>query len=402
MGTIARAFGAAAKSLIEQRWRAALSSLGVMVGATAIVLLISIALGVQKDVTSQVEDLGVNLLIVLPGRIDEGAMLAPNLAGISYLSDADVDAVRRVPGVRTAGPLMFVGGGIQTPDARSPSTFIIAATPEWFRIRPVKLAEGRVFQPGDERQGVCVIGSIAREKLFGQGSAIGRKVNVNGSDYEVIGVTEDKKQGENLFSMGGFENIAYIPYGYLRERLENPQVHRIMIQTDPEREPKTLVRAVESALDQRLDRETFSVLTQEDLLKLVYRLMSILTWLLTGLTSIALFVGGVGIMTVMLMSVNERTKEIGIRKTAGAKNRDIFWQFLFEALLISAIGGIVGLGFSVVVCQVLAANTVIKPLITPQVVLLCFSVSIGLGCLFGILPAMSAARRDPVRAMQRE
>jgi len=402
LGRIGRAFEAAAKSLIEQRWRAALSSLGVMVGATAIVLLISIALGVQKDVTSQVEDLGVNLLIVLPGRIDDGAMLAPNLAGISYLSDADVEAVRQVPGVRTAGPLMFVGGGIQTDTARSPTTFIIAATPEWFRIRPVKLAEGRVFRLGDEGQAVCVIGSVAKDKLFHGRSAVGETVNVNGNDYRVIGVTQDKKQGENLLSMGGFENIAYIPYGYLRGRLTNPQVHRIMIQTEPEREPKSLVRAVEDALGKRLDRKTYSVLTQQDLLKLVYRLMSILTWLLTGLTSIALFVGGVGIMTVMLMSVNERSKEIGIRKTAGAKNRDIFWQFLFEALLISAIGGLVGLGFSAIACNVLAANTVIKPLITTEVVLLCFSVSIGLGCLFGILPALAAARRDPVRAMQRE
>lgn len=397
-----RAITSATRSLVEQRWRAVLSSLGVMVGAMAIVLLISIALGVRRDVTAEVRDLGVNLLIVLPGRIEDGAMLAPNLAGISYLSDADVQAVKAVPGVVTAGPLMFVGGGIQSEAAKSPSTFIVAATPEWFQIRPVKLAEGRTLEVADSKEPVCVIGSVAKQALFKGRSAVGEKVNINGESYRVIGVTEDKDREQSLFSMGSFENMAYVPYEYVKSKLDNPQVHRIMIQTEADKEPKSLVSSIESALATRLDRKTFSVLTQEDLLKLVYKLMSILTWLLTGLTSIALFVGGVGIMTVMLMSVNERTKEIGIRKTAGAKNRDIFLQFLVEALLIASVGGLAGLGISGFVCQILANHTAIKPLITPQVVGLCMGVSLGLGCLFGLLPAMAAARRDPVRAMQRE
>jgi putative ABC transport system permease protein len=175
-----------------------------------------------------------------------------------------------------------------------------------------------------------------------------------------------------------------------------------MVQTEPDREPKSLVRAVEAKLADHLDRENFSVLTQEDLLRLVFKLMGILTWLLTGLTSIALFVGGVGIMTVMLMSVNERAKEIGIRKTVGARRVDIFSQFMVEAVLLALMGGTVGLIISYAVCLGLYYGTPIKPMITPGIVALSFGVSVGVGTLFGLIPAMKAARKDPVESLRKE
>jgi putative ABC transport system permease protein len=182
----------------------------------------------------------------------------------------------------------------------------------------------------------------------------------------------------------------------------NAQINRIFIQTEPDREPRTLVKEVEKALGERLDRNTFSVLTQQDLLKLVFKLMGILTWLLTGLTSIALFVGGVGIMTVMLMSVHERTKEIGIRKAFGAKRRDIFWQFLAEALLLALVGVAAGLGVSAAACWALAKWTLLKPTITAGIVALAVSVCALVGAVFGIAPAMRAASRDPVSSLRYE
>lgn len=379
-----------------------LSALGVMVGATAIVLLISIAIGVQADIKGQVNGLGVNVLIVLPGRVNDGSMFAPNLAGVSYLSDEDIPRVRQVSGVRTAAPLMFVGGGIKNGTKESPTTFIIAAGSEWFQVRPANLAEGRTFTKQDEQSNVCVIGSIARDNLFGTDSALGKQVEINGQKYTVIGVTQDKQSENSMFSMGSFENIAYLPYPLVRTLVPNPQLHRIMVQTSPEVEPKSLVKAVEAAMSERLSRQMFSVLTQEDLLGLIYKVMGILTTLLTGLTSIALFVGGVGIMTVMLMSVNERAKEIGIRKTVGASRGDIFSQFLIEAIIISLAGGIVGLGLSYSVCLYLYHFTSVKPMVTMGTVGLCFAVSVGVGAIFGLIPAMRAARKDPVDALRME
>lgn len=399
---LTRNFASAVQSLREQLQRSVLSAIGVMVGSIAIVLLISIAKGVQADVGQQVNGLGVNVLIVLPGRVSDGSMFAPNLAGVSYLQDEDIDRILKVPGVKLAAPLMFVGGGVRNGKKESPTTFIIAAGYEWFSVRPAQMAEGRPYNLADESRDVCVIGSLARKNLFGEQKAVGKFVEVNDRKYEVIGVTQDQTSENSMFSMGGFENICYLPYRRLKAIVPMPQLHRIMVQTAPEFEPKSLVKAVEAAMAKRLSTQMFSVLTQEDLLKLVYKLMSILTYLLIGLTSIALFVGGVGIMTVMLMSVNERAKEIGVRKTVGAHRQDIFWQFLSESSILGVAGGLVGLGISYVVCLGLYYYTPVKPMVTWDTVALCFGVSIGVGSIFGLIPALRAAKKDPVQALRSE
>jgi putative ABC transport system permease protein len=159
---------------------------------------------------------------------------------------------------------------------------------------------------------------------------------------------------------------------------------------------------MEKLLGSKLDEQQYSVLTQEQLLGLIYKLMQILTYLVTGLTGIALFVGGVGIMTVMLMSVSERTKEIGVRKTVGACRKDVFQQFLAEAILLSLFGGVVGITLSVVVGYLLATLTVIKPEISPSLAAFSMSIALGIGILFGILPALNAAKKHPVEALRIE
>lgn len=387
-------------SLREQRGRLLLSSLGVMVGSTAIILLVSIAIGVKADVTSQVEDLGVNVLIVVPGRIEMGNF-NPNMAGQSYLKEADIPKVRAVPGVIRATPLTFAGGGV-TSNGKSAYPLVIAAKPDWFAIHNNPLAEGRFFSAADEKKPVAILGGIAKDALFGKASGLGKKVDINGRKYEVVGVTKDKEQGSSMLSMFSLENVVYVPYEHLKTLKPDMQIDRIMIQSSPEAEPKALQAQLDQVLAKSLQKEQYSVLTQEDLLGLVYKLMSILTWLLTGLTSIALFVSGVGIMTVMLMSVNERAKEIGIRKTVGARRSDIFQQFLGESLLITLIGGSAGLAFSYAGCLALYYLTPVKPMVTIGTVGLSFGVSLFVGGVFGLLPAMRAARKDPVDSLRNE
>lgn len=387
-------------ALREQRGRLLLSALGVMVGTTAIILLVSIAIGVKADVTSQVEDLGVNVLIVVPGRIEMGNF-NPNMAGQSYLTEADAERVRKVPGVLRATTLTFAGGGV-TSKGKSAYPLVIAAKPEWFAIHNNPLGEGRYIGPEDEKKPVAILGGIAKDALFGEGSGLDKEVEINGEKYKVIGVTKDKKQGSSMLSMFSLENVVYIPFEYVKAKKPDLQIDRIMIQSSPEAEPKALQAQLDAVLGEKLEKEQYSVLTQEDLLGLVYKLMSILTWLLTGLTSIALFVSGVGIMTVMLMSVNERAKEIGIRKTVGAKRADIFQQFLAESLLITMIGGTAGLILSYAGCLALYYLTPVKPMVTLGTVGLSFAVSLVVGSLFGLLPAMRAARKDPVESLRNE
>ncbi|HTQ09560.1 MAG TPA: ABC transporter permease, partial [Fimbriimonadaceae bacterium] len=296
---------------LRQLWqRSLLSAIGIMVGAVAIVLLVSIAKGVKADIKDQVEDIGVNILIVIPGRIGPNGF-SPNLAGQSLLTEADAERLAQVPGVVRTAPWAFVGGGIRRGD-KTAAPILAATTPAWFQMHPTHLEAGRVFGPDDDRRAVCVLGSLAKEQLFGKAPAIGQEVVINARRYRVIGITEDKSAEQSLFSMGSFQNLVYVPYRHLLDLEPKTQTQRIMIQTRPDVEPRPLIERLEDVLGRRLDRQEFQVITQEDLLGLVFKVMSILTWLLTGLTSIALFVGGVGIMTVMLMSVNERSKEIGI------------------------------------------------------------------------------------------
>jgi len=389
-------------SLKEHWQRALLSILGITVAAIAIVLLISIAIGVRTDISDQIKDLGVNLIVVLPGRIDPSNMMFnPNLAGISFLAEEDAQRVKSVQGVVRATPLTFAGGGIRR-GKEDAFPITIATTPDWFLIRPVRMMAGKTFDWSQESSDVCVLGSIAKEQLFGSQDAIGQSIYYNKRPYRIVGVTQDKKSTDSLFSMGGFENVAYFPYHALKKEIPDLQTHRIMIQTAPDVEPKSLVKRVDAVIGQRLDHQQYSVLTQEDLLGLIYQVMGILTWLLTGLTSIALFVGGVGIMAIMLMSVNERAKEIGIRKTGGATRKDIFVQFLVESIVLGAMGGAIGLAVSWVVCQFFLHYTKIHPMITMQTVLLSFGVCVGVGAIFGVLPATNAARKDPVVALRSE
>ena len=390
----------ALRSLRDGWTRALLSSLGITVGAAAIALLVSIALGVRDDVESQVRDLGVNVLVVIPGRIESGTF-NPNLGGTSYLKEEDAARLRRVPGVVRAEPFTFVGGGIHA-GARVATPFLAACTPGWFAMHLTKMREGHVFGDAEARTDVVVLGSVAADALFPGTSAVGKRVTINGRTYVVIGVTQDKKQEASLLSFSSLENLVYVPYPRLKSVQPDLPTARIMIQARPDAEPKQLIRRCEAVLGARLEREQYSVLTQEDLLGLVYKLMGILTWLLTGLTSIALFVGGVGILTVMLMSVNERAKEIGVRKAVGARGRDVFSQFLTEALLLALGGGLAGLLLTLAVNRGLDVYTPIHPKLTLGVVALSLTTSIVVGGVFGVIPAMKAARKDPVAALRSE
>lgn len=374
-----------------------------MVGATAILLLVSIAQGVRADITKEIEGIGVNLLVVLPGRIEEGNF-NPNIGGQSFLKEEQAVRIRQEPGVIRVATLTFAGGGVRA-GSKDAYPVTIAASPEWFKIHRTTLAEGRVIDGSDDVRDVVVLGSVAKEQLFGTPSALGKRVEINGRSYEVVGVTQEKeKSGSSggLFSMFGFENVVYLPFRRLKGLRPDMQIDRIMVQSDPNAEPKQLKARLEAVMGGLLDRQQYSVLTQEELLGLVYKIMGILTWLLTGLTSIALFVGGVGILTVMLMAVSERSREIGIRKTVGGKRSDIFVQFLVEALVLTSSGVMVGLAVSTLVCWLLERFTPIKPLVTFGTVGLALTVSVLVGAVFGLIPAMRAARKDPVVALRWE
>lgn len=399
---VLRTFQDAFKSLVQQGTRTFLAGVGVTVGTIAILLLIGIAKGVQEDVSAEVKDIGVNVLIVVPGRVSEDAgSFNLNLGGHSFLTQEHIEDVRKVPGVVRASPLTFAGGGAKA-NGKEAYPITIAAEPQWFSIHKTNLQEGRTYNDSESNKNVCVLGSIAKDALFGkEASALGKKITVNSVEYEVVGV-EKSKEESSLLSGFSLQNVIYLPYQVVKSQRPDMQIDRIMIQTAPEVEPKGLKQRIDDVLGEKLDRQQYSVLTQDDLLGLVFKIMNILTWLVTGLTSIAVFVGGIGITNSMLMSVNERTKEIGIRKSVGANNFQIFRHFLAESILITVTGSFVGLLFSLAVGKLLATYTPIKPIFSPETLAITAFVSVILGSLFGVIPASKAARKDPIAALRLE
>jgi putative ABC transport system permease protein len=385
-------------TLRENLKRTMLTASGVMAATIAVVLLASIAIGVRKDFTEQVQELGVSTLIVIPGKFGE-SMPNFNLGGASYLKREDSKRLLKISGVTRTACWTFVGGGALYGDKQAAS-FLAATTPEWFQIKKFTLQEGRLLTLADDFRDVSVIGSIAKEGLFGKASALGKKININGRTYEVVGVTEDKKQENSIMSLGSFQNLIYIPYAGLHKREPQSQTDRILIQIDSRIEPVNILKQLKSTLGERLDDNQFDILTEQDLLKVIYKFTDILQWLLVGLTGIALFVGGIGIMNVMLLSVGERTTEIGIRKATGAHNRSIFLQFIAESIGISILGSLAGLLFSAFVCFLIDRFTPIHPIVTPLTIAGTLFASLITGVVFGILPSMKAAKKDPVKAIQ--
>jgi putative ABC transport system permease protein len=384
-------------SMRENFRRTILTSSGVMAATIAVVLLASIAIGVRKDFTEQVQDLGVNTLIVIPGKLSGGFNF--NLGGASYLKYADAQRVAKVKGVQSTGAWTFVGGGA-TFEGNEAASFLVATTPSWFRMKRFDLEAGRLLTADDDTKDVVVIGSIAKQGLFGEKPALGKKIKINGRFFEVVGVTKDDSKDDSLMSMGSFQNLIYIPYAGLHKRVPTSQTDRLLIQLDSKVEPEALLGTLKAELRKTLDEEQFEILTQKDLLKVVYKFTDILQWLLVGLTGIALFVGGIGILNVMMLSVGERTSEIGIRKALGATHASIFRQFLAESVGICLLGSLVGLLFSGFCCFLLAQFSPINPIVTWQTVAGTLGASFVTGVLSGIAPSMKAARKDPVRAIQ--
>jgi putative ABC transport system permease protein len=390
------------QSLASSWLRTSLTTLGMIIGVGSVALLVSIGLGVQKDVTEQIQSLGANLIFVVPGKLDKNS--TPNtlaLLGVSTLTEYDVRHLRALKSVDRVAPFIFVGGTVDQ-GAKPHSAFVIATTSDWFEMRPRPLAEGRVFTAAEQEQHVCVLAQKQREEIFGDGQAVGGFIVVQGIPFEVIGVLKEESASP-LFGDGGFENMIFLPAAAVEASIPKTQINRILIQTHPEVSPDDALDQIATTLKNTHNgHEDFGVLTQRQLLGTIYRLMSIVTSLVAGISAISLVVAGIGIMNIMLVTVTERTHEIGIRKAVGARKRDIFLHFLVEAIVISFLGGVTGLAVAIGVGKIVQSYSPLKPLLEMSVVMLSLGICVAVGLIFGTAPALRAARLSPIESLRRE
>jgi putative ABC transport system permease protein len=395
---------AAAEAIWGNRLRSGLTILGVVIGVASVIVLIAFAEGARQEVTAQIDTLGTNVAVVTPGKSRGEAGFNPmSTLGVSNLSHRDVEALRRTRGVLAVAPIMFVGGTVYRGDRPAEICLPLGTTPEFGRIRRLKVKAGRFLAAADEDQFVCVLGSGIARDLFKDEDPVGQVVKINRFPCRVIGVVEPRAVSNSIFGGADLDAIVYLPLAGTQRLLGVQQVHRIFVEVDARRRPGPLIERVRQAvLVEHKQVDDFSLFTSKDILEMFYKIFNLLAALLAGISSISLIVGGIGIMNIMLVSVTERTREIGIRKTVGARRRDIFLQFLSEAVALSAVGGVLGIGLAFLTCALCAQYSPLTPRITWEAVLLGVGVCVAVGILFGVAPAVKAARKDPIEAVRYE
>lgn len=392
---LAEAWRVAVDALRAARLRSGLTMFGVLVGVAAVVMLVAIGSGAKQQVESQVEGLGSNLLLVVPGKVQFGA--APTL---SRLNLADVDAIARIAGGRDRVSATVTSGETVRAGNRSRFTNVLGLLENTTKVFVRDLARGSYLTRSDVDTGrrVAVLGATVSKDLFGDRDPVGQQVTIAGVRFRVVGVFAPLGQSLGVDR----DDEVHIPITAAHRLFDTSRVDGLAIKAPDSAALDTLAARILAELDRRHPETEFSAVTQKQILGVLGDILGILTGVLAAIAGISLLVGGVGVSNIMLVSVRERTREIGLRKAVGARPRDIGVQFLVEAVLLTSIGGVAGMAIGIGGAQVVAALTPVPALITWWSVALAFGVSAAVGILFGVVPAQRAARLDPVVALRTE
>ncbi len=394
-------FAFSAGALRGHRLRAGLSLLGVAIGIASVVLLTSLGEGARLYVTGEFASLGSNLLIVLPGKTETTGMAGLVSVAPHDLTLADVEAIgRRVRQTRRVTPLSF-GGAPAAVGSKRRDVSVAGTTAEFQGVRRLQIGVGRYLPAGELERGgrVCVIGAKLQKELFAGENPLGEVVRLGDERFRVIGVT-----APHGVSIGmDLDEMVHIPVVRALRLFNRSGLFRILIEVGSHEEIPAAKKAVIEVLRARHEgQEDFTILTQDSVLSTFGRILALLTAALAGIAAISLTVAGVGIMNVMLVSVSERTREIGLLKALGVTSRQVVSVFLVEAAILSAAGGALGLAFAFAATRTFSAVYPGFPVETPAwAVAAAAAVSISVGLLFGTLPARRAARLDPVAALAR-
>jgi putative ABC transport system permease protein len=393
------------------RWRSVLTMTGVIVGIVAVVTVVGIGEGVKRQVTGTLDNYGKDLLVVRPGEVGGDDMLASGNTDVLFgmnnatnLTSDDFNTVQRTPGVKQAAPLGIVSGRPVADDGRTArKAFVVATDSDLDKVLKQPVEEGDFWTDDKANANQAVIGQKVAGDLFGEPVPLGRRFNFRGQTFIVRGVFQ---QWVNVpFSpTANFNNAIFIPYQTASRITHNDSgLYTVLAKTG---DPKT-VEDVQNSLTSRLTKthggqKDFSVLDAKQAASVstdVVHMLSVWIW---AVAAISLFIGGVGIMNIMLLTVTERMHEIGVRKAIGASSHQILWQFLIEATVLSLIGCIIGVALSLGSIGLLYAYTNLKPVISWQAVGIATAVSLAVGIIFGTAPAVKAARKDPIQALRHE
>lgn len=392
----------AMRAIRRNLMRSFLTILGIVIGVAAVITMVTLGNGATKSVSDEISSMGSNLVMVSPGqRFGPGSGSAPKF------KSADADAVRSqisdaeyvVPQVRTSGTTVY--------QANNWSTEICGATEDYFPSGNWKLSAGRVFSDTEERAGkaVCVIGETVREKLFGGQNPVGSEIRVNQFSCEIVGVLKSKGQS----GMGSDQDdVVVMPLRTVQRRLTGSQDIQFLslsvrdgASIDAVKEQLTLLLRERRNIGENED-DDFQVMDTRQLAEVLTGTTRVLTMLLGAVAAVSLLVGGIGIMNIMLVSVTERTREIGVRLAIGALEREVLVQFLIEAVVLSSLGGLAGIALAMAASRILAGIMGVPYIFDPLINIVSFLFSAAIGVIFGYFPARRAAGLNPIDALRHE
>ena len=393
------------RSLMANKMRSALTMLGIIIGVGAIITMISIGRGAREDVEERIKSLGTNVLVVIPGSLRRGAVfLGRGTVRTLKLEDAE-EIERRVRYVSMVAPEASGGGQVKYKD-KNTNAPIIGTVPEYQVVMNFKPEKGSFFSDLDVlyMRRVCVLGKEVADELFEDEDPVGKTIRINNIPFRVLGVMEEKG-GPPWMNP---DNWVLIPITTAQKRLLGiDHLRSINVQVIGEEYMEEAEKEIERILRRRHrlppnKENDFTIRRQTEFLEMMERTTRSFTFLLGGIAAISLIVGGIGIMNIMLVSVTERTREIGIRKAVGAKKRDILLQFLIESLVLSLIGGGIGILLGVVGSRIVSHLAGWRTAISWDSISLAFFFSAAVGIFFGIYPARKAAKLNPIEALRYE
>ena len=400
----AESLSMAMKTLTANKLRSLLTMLGIVIGNASVITLVGVGEGAQNYVSSEIEGLGPNLLFVLPGN-QESQRASFNQPKTLVLADAEAIA-EQVPSIVAVAPEYNQRSTIAYGN-RSTNTTIVGTTPGFTVVRNFELSSGRFISELDRQRNtaVVVLGADLAERLFDERDPLGQRIRIDNISFQIVGVLASKGSSVGL----NYDDVAVIPLTTMASRLSGQtspfgiELTYIAATVKDEESMNAAEFQMANLLRLRhkiVNEDDFVIRSQQNLLEFTGTVTQALTLLLAAIAGISLFVGGIGIMNIMLVSVKERTQEIGLRKAIGASQQDILLQFTIESVILAAAGGVVGIAIgtgSLIAIGVLAPFT---PAISAGAVVVAVGVSSGIGLVFGVFPARQAAKLDPIVALR--
>lgn len=406
MNQLTRLLRVAVRSMGKNRMRSLLTSLGVIIGVGAVIVMVGVGAGAQADIEEQVESLGANMIVIIPGSASSGGVSRGaqsentlTLDDAEYLRDGTSLLAAVSPRVNTGAQVIGGDGNW--------STTVNGVWPEYLEVKDWAVASGVFFEERDEqaKSKVAVLGATVAEELFGDADPIGERIRINNTPFSIIGVMEDK--GTSGFGQDQ-DDVVFMPASTALYRLAGgTNVSAIMasapsteLSDAAQQEATVLMR--ESHRVESGEEDDFHVRTQAEMMEAMTSVSEVMTLLLGAVAAVSLVVGGIGIMNIMLVSVTERTREIGLRMAVGAHGRDVMSQFLTESILMSMAGGAVGTALAYSASAFLNNVAGMTVVIEPVTVAISFGFAACIGVFFGYYPARKAARLNPIEALRYE